>query len=290
MQALTRRTFIQSAAAVGALATITRGADELPGATSADKSKSSPDPWHGLKLGVASYTLRLMKLDDALAAIQRVGLKYVSIKDSHLPMKSTPEERKAVAAKCKDAGITVLSCGVVGMKNNDEAACRAAFEYARDLGVPTMVCDPHPDSMPILDKLVKEFDIKLAIHNHGPDSPVFKSPYDVMKVIENHDQRIGLCIDVGHTARAGVDPAEAIHKCAARLYDAHLKDEAVLERKNNPVEIGRGVMDIRAIVKALVDVKFNGHAGIEYEKDAKDPLPGLAESVGYLRGVMGCLA
>jgi sugar phosphate isomerase/epimerase len=283
-----RRVFLQSAAALGAVATAAFAKDELLGNASSDKPKSTADSWHGLKLGVASYSLRGMKLDDAIAAIQRVGLSYVSIKDTHLPLKSTTEERKAVAAKFKDAGITPLSVGVITMQN-EEANCRAAFEYARDVAVPVMVCNPHPESFPILDKLVKEFDLKLAIHNHGPESDRFKSPFDAMNAAEKYDQRIGVCVDVGHTARMKIDPADAIRKCAPRLYDVHLKDLAILDRPNNGVPMGRGVLDVRSMLRALLDINFAHHAGIEYEDLAKDPLPGLAESVGYLRGVMSGL-
>jgi sugar phosphate isomerase/epimerase len=294
-----RRSLLQSTAILGgalaAGATLTttsssaRGADELLQPAGADKSKPPmKDYWKGLKIGVASYTLRGMKIDPCIAAIQRVGIQYVSIKDMHLPLKSTLEERKAGIKKFKDAGITPLSCGVVSMQN-DEANCRAAFEYARDIEVPVMVCDPHPDSFPILDKLVKEFDIKLAIHNHGPEAAHFKSPYDALAKAEKFDERIGLCIDVGHTARMKVDPAEAIHKCAPRLYDCHLKDIVEISNKNNGVEMGRGILNVRAMLQALLDIKFAWHAGFEYEKDGKDPVPGLAESVGYSRGVMSCL-
>ena len=128
-------------------------ANSVRAASSAPTSETTPngDPWHGLKVGVASYTLRKMPLDAAITAIQRVGLRYVSIKDFHMPMKTTAEERRAVMQKFKDAGITPLSCGNVTMQN-DEANIRAAFEYARDAGLPTIVCSPHPDSMPILDR------------------------------------------------------------------------------------------------------------------------------------------
>lgn len=287
-----RRRFIQSTALLGAIAasagTTARAADELLGPAGTEKPKPQKDWRHGLKIGVASYSLRGMKLDACIAAIQRVGIKYVSIKDMHLPLKSTAEERKACGQKFKDAGITPLSCGVITMQN-DEANVRQAFEYARDLGVPVIVCHPHLDSFPILDKLVKEFDIKLAIHNHGPESDRYKSPYDALERAMKYDERIGVCVDVGHTARMNVDPAEAIRKCAPRLYDCHLKDLVELGRVNNGTEVGRGILNIRAMLQALLDIKFAYHAGFEYEKDAKDPLPGLAESVGFARGVMSCL-
>ena len=246
---------------------------------------AADDPWHGLKIGVASYTLRKLPLDAAIQAIRKVGLSYVSIKDFHLPLKSTPEERKAVVAKFRAAGITPLSCGVITTPN-DEAAIRAAFEYARDAGIPTIVGNPDPASLPIIDRMVKEFDIRLAIHNHGPEDKRWPSPYDVMKGIEPYDRRIGICIDVGHTARVKVDPAEAIRKCRDRIHDVHLKDIHSTEPNGKPVEGGRGVLDFASILGALVEIRYPHLVGIEYEKDADDPIPGLAETVGYARAVM----
>jgi inosose dehydratase len=243
------------------------------------------DSWRGLKVGVASYTLRKLTLGDAIKAIQRVGLKYVSIKDFHLPLKSTADERRSVAQKFKEAGITPMSCGNITMQN-DEANIRQAFEYARDAGLPTIVCSPHPDSMAILDRMVKEFDIKIAIHNHGPEDKRFPSPYDVWKAVMPYDRRIGLCIDVGHTARAKVNPAEAILKCRERLYDLHFKDINSTEPNGQTVEAGRGVLDLKSIVQALLKIRYPYLFSIEYEKDADDPLPGLAETVGYARALL----
>jgi inosose dehydratase len=248
------------------------------------------DPWLGLKIGVATYTVRELPIEEAIKVVQRVGLKYVSIKNvkNHIDLSHTTEERKQRAQVFRDAGLVPLSVGNVGMKN-DEADIRRAFEYARDIGVPTMVCAPPKDAVPLLDKFVKEFDIKLAIHNHGPEDKQFPSPYDVMKAVENYDKRIGLCIDVGHTARAGVDPAESILKCRERLYDVHLKDISALGNRNTPIESGRGILNSKSILAALVKIKFQGLVGFEYEKDSKDPAPGLAESVGYIKGVLAGL-
>lgn len=279
----TRRAMIKATAAA---AVVPLG---RPGWAQAPPTTPAPDPWRGLKVGVASYTLRKMPLEQAIAAIQRVDLHYVSIKDFHLPLTSTPEERRSVARRFKEAGITPLSCGNVSMQN-DAANIRQAFEYARDTGLPTIVCSPHPDSMPILDSMVKEFDIKLAIHNHGPEDKRFPSPYDVWKAVEKYDPRIGLCIDVGHTARAKVDPAEAIRKCRARLYDLHLKDIASTAPDGKTIEGGRGVLDLGSILKAILEVKYPHLVSFEYEKDENDPLPGLAETVGYTKGLLARLA
>ena len=276
---LSRRDLIKtSALAMGALPFL------RPGGAMA-RTGDGDDPWRGLKVGVASYTLRKMALDAAIKAIKRVGLNYVSIKDFHLSLKSSAEERKAVAQKFKDAGITPLSCGNITMENN-EANIRQAFEYARDTGIPTIVCSPHPDSMAILDRMVKEFNIKLAIHNHGPEDKRFPSPYDVWKAVQPFDARIGLCIDVGHTARAKVDPAEAIVKCKARVYDMHFKDIASTEPNGQTIEAGRGVLDLKAILRATLKIQYQHLVSFEYEKDADDPLPGLSETVGYVRGLL----
>jgi inosose dehydratase len=248
------------------------------------------DPWLGLKIGVATYTVRELPIEEAIKAIKRVGLKYVSIKNvkNHIDLSHTPEERKQRAQMFRDAGLIPLSVGNVGMKN-DEADIRRAFEYARDIGVSTMVCAPQKDSIPILDKMVKEFDIKLAIHNHGPEDKQFPSPYDVWQAVQKYDKRIGLCIDVGHTARANVDPAESILKCRERLYDLHMKDISALGNRNTPIESGRGILNLKSILAALLKIKYTGLVGFEYEKDKEDPVPGLAESVGYTKGLLAGL-
>ena len=274
---MTRRGFIGAAAATPFLAV---EADSRP-----RTRRANSDPWAGLRAGVASYTLRKLPLEEAIKAIQRVGLNHVSVKDFHLPLNSSAEQRREVARKFKEAGITPLSCGNITMQN-DEANIRQAFEYARDAGIPTIVCSPHPDSMPILDRMVKEFDIKIAIHNHGPEDRRFPSPYDAWKAVESYDKRLGLCIDIGHTARAKVDPAESILKCRERLYDLHFKDITSTQPNGGTLEAGRGVLDLESVLRALMKIKYHYLLSFEYEKDADEPLPGLAETVGYTKGLL----
>lgn len=298
-QPITRRQALKSAAFAAAAASVVPslavGADpapakpESPDLLTPATVPSYPDRFRGLKVGCASYSFRKLPVDATIKGIQRVQLAYVSIKDFHLSLKSTAEERKAVAQKFRDAGIKPISCGVISLKG-DEAALRNAFEYTRDVGAPTMVCSPDPKVLPVLDRLVKEFDIRLAIHNHGPEDKVFPSPYEVMEAVKGFDDRIGLCNDVGHTARAGHDPAKAIRDLGTRLYDVHFKDIAAKDPKAHEIEVGRGVLDVRAMLQALLDVKFAGHVGFEHENDAADPLPGLAESVGYTKGTIAGLA
>jgi sugar phosphate isomerase/epimerase len=281
-----RRDLVQGAAAAMAALPLTRMAGWAAEEVAAPQRA---DPWRGFKVGVASYTLRKLPLEGAIKVIRRVGLSYVSIKDAHLPMASSAEERRGVAQRFKEAGITPLSCGNVTMEN-DAANIRRAFEYARDTGLPTIVCSPHPDSFALLDAAVKEFDIRLAIHNHGPEDKRFPSPYDVWKAVSGHDKRIGLCLDVGHTARAKVDPAEAVRRCHERIYDVHFKDIDSTAPDGKTIEGGRGVLDLASVLKALRDVRYAHLLSFEYEKDEDDPLPGLAETVGYTKGLLSRLA
>jgi inosose dehydratase len=280
---LSRRGMIFSGMA-GAAALL---AARLPSASADVVLKQKSEPWKGLKVGCATYTLtqQFKTAEEAIKAIQRVGLNYCSIKEGHLPFKTTTEERKATVEKFKAAGIMPLSVGNITLKN-DEAQVRAMFEYTRDVGVPVMVCAPAKEALPICEKMVKEFDIKMAIHNHGPEDKHFPSPFDVINAVKDMDPRIGCCVDVGHCARTHTDPAEAIEKIGPRVYDIHLKDLKDIDVKSHPIECGRGILDLKAIMSALLKLNFQGHVGFEHEKDMKDVLPGLSEDVGYIRGLL----
>ena len=280
---LSRRGLIRCGLAAGALAPLAARA----GAASPPPEAGS-DPWQGLKVGIATYTFSKLPLDAAIQSIRRVGVGYASIKDAHLSLKSDAEQRRAVVARFKAAGITPLSCGVITL-SDDVDQIRGAFEYARDAGLPAIVGKPTRNSLPVLDRMVKEFDIRFAIHNHGPEDKVWPSPFDAWEAIQSFDPRIGVCIDVGHTARCGVDPSEAIRKCSSRLYDLHIKDIEAPSGKSRPVEVGRGILDVPAMLRALLEIKYAHHVGLEYEKDMNDPLPGAAESIGNIRGTLAGL-
>jgi inosose dehydratase len=239
------------------------------------------DGWHGLKVGVATYTFRNLSREQTIRAMERLDLRYVSIKDFHAPFDVGREQRREAGAAFRRAGITPLSCGVWRFPA-DEGRIRAIFDYARDLGVSTVVCQPAVAALPLLERVVREYDMRAAIHNHGPGAE-WASPYDVWGDVANFDPRIGLCIDVGHTVRAGVDPAEAILRTRERLYDVHLKDNDRRGPESTDAVVGRGVVDVTAIMSALLQIGFTHHVGFEFELDPDDPLPGLAESVGYVR-------
>jgi sugar phosphate isomerase/epimerase len=281
---ITRRSALKRLALAGASLPLL-GGTLVPSAqaeTAAPRTVVAP----AFRLGVASYTLRGMPLDNALTAVRRVGLNSLSVNRAHLPWENSPPGWTASVQKFKAAGVAVRCCGVMTLKN-DEAAVRGAFEYARTLGVSVLACSPEPAALPLVARFVEEFDLRAAIHNHGPEDKVYPSPHEVWSAIQPYDARIGLCIDVGHAFRAGADPADCIRRYRTRLYDVHLKDSvAAMGAEDTPVEVGRGRIDQRAILTALTETGYQQMVWFEYEKDGNDPLPGLAESIGYIRGLL----
>jgi len=279
---LTRRSFLHAGlAGSGTLASVS-----WPVAVQAALTKSQRDPCHGLKLGLTSYTLRKFSLDEAIALTVGAGVKYISLKDVHLPLKSTLEERKQARSKIEAAGLRLLGGGVIYLKNN-EPEIRNAFEYARDTGMPTIICSPEPDSLDLVEKLAREFQIRIAIHNHGTTDKKYPSPLDVWQLVKGRDPLMGICMDIGHTVTIGQDPIPVIKTCAARLYDFHIKDLDQTNGKAKTVEVGRGIIDIVAVLKTLIKIDYKYHLALEYEAD--DPVPGMRESLGYLRGVLATL-
>lgn len=251
-------------------------------------TKPPRPPYDGLKLGMASYTFRKFPLDDAIAMTRQAGAGYISLKDFHLPYKSTTAERQEARRKIEAAGLVLISGGVIYMKNN-EAEIRGYFDYARDAGMPTLVCSPDLDALDTVEKVAKEYRIRIAIHNHGPGDKKYPSPLDVFRLVKDRDELMGLCMDVGHTVRLGEDPVSAIHQCAQRLYDFHIKDETEAAAKGKPIEVGLGVIDIVGVLKALTEIHYAYHVGLEYEAKENNPMPGVLESFGYMRGVLAAI-
>jgi sugar phosphate isomerase/epimerase len=244
-----------------------------------------------LRLGVASYSLRNLSLDDAIVAVKALRISHLALFRNHCNWEgATVDECRAVGAKLKAAGLQLHGSGVVNLPN-DEAKCRKAFENVRAGGMATMVCKPDMDALPLVEKLAKEFDQKLAIHNHGPEDKVYPTPEVAWNAVKSLDSRIGLCIDVGHTERFGHGAAAAIKKYAPRLYDVHMKDSVAIvgAQRDVPVEVGSGRLDIPGMLRALLEVKYQGVVAFEYEKVAGNPVTGLAESVGYVRGLLSVL-
>ncbi len=237
-------------------------------------------------LGIAGYTFREFNIDGAIAIMKRVGVTNLSLKDFHMPMNSTREQIKAVIGKFTDAGINVYTVGVVYM--SDEAAVDQAFEYAKMAGVSMIVGAPDYKVLPYVEKKVKQYDFRVAIHNHGPDNPLFPNATDIWNHIKDMDPRMGICIDIGHTIRDGADPAVDIERYANRIFDMHIKDVDKASKEGVTVEMGRGIINIPAVIASIRKIGYSGRCSLEFEKDMKDPLPGIAESIGYWKGVAAC--
>jgi len=240
-----------------------------------------------LKLGMASYTFREFGLEKTLEMTKRLGLTCICFKSFHLPLESTEKEIRTVAKKVKDNGLELYGCGVVYMKNELEVV--RAFDYAKAAGMRMIIGVPNHELLELVNKKVQEYNIQVAIHNHGPGDELYPTPESVYERIKDLDSRIGLCLDIGHSLRAGVDPAAAALKFANRLLDVHIKDVTAASKEGGPVEVGRGVIDIPQFIRTLLKINYAGIASLEYEKDGKDPLPGAAESVGYVKGVLSAL-
>jgi sugar phosphate isomerase/epimerase len=238
-----------------------------------------------LKLGVASYSLRKFPFEKALEMAKACDVRYINFKDVHLARTETPEAIKAARAKTEAAGFTIMGGGTITMRN-DEAAVRKDFEYAKLAGMPLIVAAPSTDSLDVVEKLAKEFQIRVAIHNHGPEDKFFPSPYDVYKAVKGRDKHMGLCVDIGHTWRAGTDPTKAVLELRDRVYDLHVKDLSNLKERDSQVIVGKGAIDFAGLFRALIKVGYTGHVGLEYEIDVDNPLPGMQQSFAYMRGVL----
>jgi len=236
------------------------------------------------QLGMASYTLRSFSQEEAIAMTKRLELEQICFKSFHLAMDSTDEECAAAAAACREAGMELYGGGVISMKSEEDV--NNAFRYAKAAGMSVIVGTPSPEMLPLVDVKIKETDIRVAIHNHGPGDNVYPRPQDAYEKTAAFDSRIGLCIDIGHTLRIGADPVESILKYGDRLYDMHLKDVTKAAPDGKTCVCGRGVIDIPGVIRALIEIGYDRIASFEYEAEGSDPLPGAAQSVGYVRGVM----
>lgn len=237
-----------------------------------------------LTLGLASYTLRKYTVQQLINICKRLDIKEVALKDFHLPLTATDEEIKNTISKLKTEGINVYGGGVIYMKT--EAEVKNAFRYAQAAGMQMIIGVPNHELLPIVERYVKETNIRLAIHNHGPGDKVYPTPLSVYEKIEKLDSRIGLCMDIGHVVRLGMDPIDSLKKYGHRMFDMHMKDVDGITEKNKPVQIGRGVINILKVMKTLKNSNYKGVVSIEYEHDADNAESGLSESLGYVRGVL----
>ncbi len=279
-----RRAFLKSAGASAACLACFAG--RTP-AAAADAESAGAKRKRPLTLALASYTLRKFDLDQTLEMTQRVGLEAICLKSFHLPLDADAETIAAAKAKVEAAGITLYGGGVIGLKN--EAQVEQAFEYAKAAGMSKIIGAPSPEMLALVDKKIRQYGIAVCIHNHGPGDKHFPTPDAAYEKIKDLDPRFGICHDVGHTTRYGEDPVASTRRCADRMLDFHVKDVTEATPKGHATPCGRGVIDLPALLRALVETGFKGYVAFEYEENANDPLAGLAESVGYVRGVLDAM-
>ncbi len=277
-QNITRRDALRGATLLAAAAAAPKTFAQAN--TTASKLPASP-----VRLGVCSYSLRKLDPPQVIDAMKQLRTPFLNVKDVHLPM--TPlDQVRAKADQFRAAGLTLTSAGAIYFTKDDDDDIRSKFEYVKAAGIPLIVGSPTRVVLPRVEKFVKEYNIPLAIHNHGPEDKEWPSPLDVLAAVHNMDARIGCCIDVGHTMRAGTDVVDAMRKAGPRLLDVHMKDLAKPNEKESQVAVGEGIMPIRAIFQQLITMRYKGFVDLEYEIKADDPLPGMMESFAYMRGVL----
>lgn len=242
-----------------------------------------PRGYEDFKIGVAGYTYRSFDIDQTLAFLKSMEVHYMSVKDWWLPLDSTKEQMDAFKAKCREYDVEPYILGPIYMRS--EAEVDRAFAYAERYGSDVFIGVPNYELTDYVIKKVKDTGIKVAIHTHGPDGAPFPNIQKVAEVYKDPSLGIGCCMDLGHSVRMGEDIVKDIKKYKAWIYDIHIKDESEASKEGKTWEMGRGVMDFRPIVKVLRQIKYKGVVSLEFEKNGKNPHPGVAESIGYLRGV-----
>jgi Sugar phosphate isomerases/epimerases len=276
-----RRSFIQTGAAVAASFT---AASSVPASGQALKETGKACP---IKLGLCSYTFRNFTRAQMIGFMKQLNITDLNVKDikDHMPM--DPAQQQQALADYAAAGIKLHAAGAIYFPSSDEKDIRGKFEYAKRAGIDVIVAgDPTPESLKWIERFVKEYDIKIAIHNHGPEDKFFPSPFDVLKAIKDLDPRIGFCIDVGHAVRANANVVEAIHATGPRLYDMHVKDLANYQSRDSQVAVGEGILPFREIFQAIAEIKYPGFVDLEYEINGDNPMPGVIESFAYMRGML----
>ena len=249
-------------------------------------SLALPPSSSGIKLGVCSYSLRKLSRTDAIQAIRELETPYVNIKSFHLPYEATAEERAFGRAEFENAGLRIVGGGTIYLEEEDDDHVRFHFDYARACGMPLMVIGTTASNLPRIERFVKEYDIRVAVHNHGPEDSHFPGPQDVLPHIRNMDPRVGLCVDVGHTARTGIDVVEILAESGDRVLDVHMKDLRDLSVKESQCIVGEGAMPLEGIFTQLTKMSYPGYVNLEYEINPDDPLPGMKKSFTNMRHVL----
>jgi sugar phosphate isomerase/epimerase len=276
-----RRDFVRSGALVAA------GCAAPSGLVSLEHARPAGEEALPIRLGLASYTFRNFSRAQMIGIMKQLNVLALNAKDvkDHLP--TDPPAEEAALADYAAAGIKLHAAGTIYFAKDEDADIRSKFEYCRRAGIGVIVAgDPAPELLPRIDKFAKEFDMRIAIHNHGPEDKLWHSPLDVLRAVKDMDPRIGCCIDVGHTVRAGTDLVQAIQEAGPRLFNLHMKDLTNVQSKESQVAVGDGIMPVRKMFEALIATKYQGFVDLEYEIHPEDPMPGVIVSFAYMRGIL----
>ena len=276
---LPRRTFLKVAALGAASAA-------LPERIAAQTT--GPDV--GLKLGVASYSLRNFPREKAIEMTKALGARYINFKSMHLPYDASAAEIAEARRQVAAAGLQIVGGGMITFDVDTDDGVQKYFDYAKAAGMPLIVMTCKPAVLPRVEKFAKRYDIKAAIHNHGPEDADFPSPYEALKSVRKMDPRMGLCIDIGHTVRTGTDVVKAVADAGPRLLDMHAKDLRDLKDRDSQCIVGEGKIPIPELFRQLEKMRYRGYVNLEYEIDENDPMPGMKQSFAYMRGVLAGLA
>jgi sugar phosphate isomerase/epimerase len=238
---------------------------------------------------VASYSLRNFSRAKAIEMVKALGTPYINLKSVHLPYELSLEELAAARHEIEGAGLHIVGGGVITFEQDTDEDVGKYFAYAKAAGMQLIAAHADAQTLPRIERFAKRYDIKVAIHNHGPEDKRFPSPYDALKHVRNMDRRMGLCIDIGHTVRAGTDVVRAIADAGPRVLDMHAKDLRDRTTAASQCIVGEGVIPIAAILQQLETIGYQGYVNLEYEIDADDPLPGMKQSFAYMRGALAGL-
>jgi len=267
---LSRRRFLALSAAAAAGATWFDAPRVLCAAGLAD----AKDPWGSFPVGVQSYSLRNFKLPEVIRHLQGMGVHHVEFAGTHLPPTASDEQIAEAQKLLEAASIKISAHGVNGFSKNHEAN-KKIFDFAKKIGIRTITANPQPDAETFasLDKLVAEYDMRIAIHNHGPGA-LYDKVESVVNVIKGHDKRIGACVDCGHYISSGEDPVKCALTLSDRVYGVHMKDHAESGKKSGNVVLGKGHLDVVGLFKALRQIKFpaDGALSLEYEANPQNPI------------------
>jgi len=267
-----------------------RGAD-LPQPTDAEKL--------GWTLAVHSYTFRLFTIYDAIDKTVALGIRHMSLSGSVLIDKNSKptgsvsladKDMEAIKAKMISSGISwpFVNIGVVQLSTN-EVQSRKVFEFAKKWGIDTLVAEPGEEALDLVEKLCKEYNIKVAIHDH-PKPSHYWNPDTVLAAIKDRGPLMGACADIGHWVRSGLDPVECLKKYDGHVHAVHFKDLAEKKPDTHDVPWGTGVCNSKGLLEELKRQRFHGAICVEYEYHWENSSPEIAESVRFFNSTCAELA